>query len=134
MFYLNTKDYDKAKEHARLATMMGEDDWFDIWLSAKVLTIRGQTQASTAQLVVLAQKHPYRAETFALLAENLYASRNIEKARSCIDRARSLKPYYEGFFQIQDRILQQLVFFKSVSLRLFSRTVTRFGWSNSANS
>uniref|UniRef100_A0A914CLV9 Uncharacterized protein n=1 Tax=Acrobeloides nanus TaxID=290746 RepID=A0A914CLV9_9BILA len=88
--------------------MMGENDWFDIWLSAKVLTIRSQYQAAMAQLVNNASRNPYVPEIFALLAETLLATGNVEKANSCIQRARSLKPQNENFAQLQDRILLKM--------------------------
>lgn len=106
---LHTGDIDQAKEEARKAGLVGESDWRDFCISTRILIIRKQFQLATAQAMAAAQRNPFTAELFGLLAESFSTTGNMEKAKGCIERARLLKPHNEGFAMLHDEILQKLV-------------------------
>ncbi|KAI1711502.1 tetratricopeptide repeat protein 37 [Ditylenchus destructor] len=69
------------------------DECEDILLLARILVAKGQRQLANTQLVLAAQKDPYNAEVFQVLAENMFATNtNPQKARACAERAKLLNP------------------------------------------
>ncbi|KAI1714353.1 tetratricopeptide repeat protein 37 [Ditylenchus destructor] len=97
-----TGNLDLAREQIRQAMTLENkdrhpaDECEDILLLARILVAKGQRQLANTQLVLAAQKDPYNAEVFQVLAENMFATNtDAQKARACAERAKLLNPASE---------------------------------------
>lgn len=118
-FYsLNIQDFEIARNEIREAMQFESalTEFLNICnitaLNARILIARGQRQLAISQLVNGAQKNAYSSEIFCLLAENLFATSVLEKAKLCAERSRLLNPRSEKAAKLLYEIsIKQVLFY-----------------------